>query len=79
MSSLKIFTNGLLKENPTFVLVLGACPTLAVTTAAFNGIGMGAATTFVLVFSNMIIAMLKRFIPDKVRIAAFILLEFSFL
>jgi Na+-translocating ferredoxin:NAD+ oxidoreductase subunit E len=78
MSSLKFFTNGLLKENPTFVLVLGTCPTLAVTTAAFNGIGMGAATTFVLVFSNMFIAMLKNFIPDKVRIAAFIVVIATF-
>ncbi|RPH28887.1 MAG: electron transport complex subunit E [Bacteroidales bacterium] len=78
MSSLKYFTNGLLKENPTFVLVLGTCPTLAVTTAAFNGIGMGAATTFVLVFSNMFIAMLKSYIPDKVRIAAFIVVIATF-
>jgi len=78
MSSLKHFTNGLFKENPTFVLVLGTCPTLAVTTAAFNGIGMGAATTFVLVFSNMFIAMLKNYIPDKVRIAAFIVVIATF-
>ena len=78
MSSLKYFTNGLLKENPTFVLVLGTCPTLAVTTAAFNGIGMGLATTFVLVFSNMSIAMLKNYIPDKVRIAAFIVIIATF-
>ncbi len=78
MSSLKHFTNGLLKENPTFVLVLGTCPTLAVTTAAFNGIGMGAATTFVLVFSNLFIAALKNFIPDKVRIAAFIVVIATF-
>ncbi len=78
MSSLKYFTNGLLKENPTFVLVLGTCPTLAVTTAAFNGIGMGLATTFVLVFSNMFIAMLKNYIPDKVRIAAFIVIIATF-
>jgi len=78
MSSLKFFTNGLLKENPTFVLVLGTCPTLAVTTAAFNGIGMGLATTFVLVFSNMFIALLKNYIPDKVRIAAFIVIIATF-
>lgn len=78
MSSLKFFTNGILKENPSFVLVLGTCPALAVTTAAFNGIGMGAATTFVLVFSNMIIASLKNFIPDKVRIAAFIVVIATF-
>ena len=78
MSNLKFFTNGLLKENPTFVLVLGTCPTLAVTTAAINGIGMGAATTFVLVFSNLLIAALKNYIPDKVRIAAFIVIIATF-
>lgn len=78
MSNLKYFTNGFIKENPTFVLVLGTCPTLAVTTAAMNGIGMGAATTFVLVFSNLLIAMLKNYIPDKVRIAAFILIIATF-
>lgn len=78
MSSLKHFTNGFIKENPTFVLVLGTCPTLAVTTAASNGIGMGAATTFVLVFSNLFIALLKNVIPDKVRIAAFILVIATF-
>ncbi len=78
MSNIKFLTNGFLKENPTFVLVLGTCPTLAVTTAAMNGIGMGAATTFVLVFSNMMIAALKNFIPDKVRIAAFILVIATF-
>jgi electron transport complex protein RnfE len=78
MGNLKYFTNGLLKENPTFVIVLGTCPTLAVTTAAINGLGMGAATTFVLVFSNMFIALLKNFIPDKVRIAAFIVVIATF-
>jgi Na+-translocating ferredoxin:NAD+ oxidoreductase subunit E len=78
MSNLRYFTNGFVKENPTFVLVLGTCPTLAVTTAAMNGIGMGAATTFVLVFSNLLIAALKNFIPDKVRIAAFILVIATF-
>lgn len=78
MSNLKYLTNGLLKENPTFVLVLGTCPTLAVTTAAINGIGMGAATTFVLVFSNLFISLLKNFIPDKVRIAAFIVIIATF-
>jgi electron transport complex protein RnfE len=78
MSNIKFLTNGFLKENPTFVLVLGTCQTLAVTTAAMNGIGMGAATTFVLVFSNMMIAALKNFIPDKVRIAAFILVIATF-
>ncbi|MBK6963416.1 MAG: electron transport complex subunit E [Bacteroidales bacterium] len=78
MSQLKYFTNGLFKENPSFVLVLGTCPTLAVTTAAINGIGMGAATTFVLVFSNLMIAALKDLIPNKVRIAAFIVIIATF-
>jgi len=75
---LKYFTNGLLKENPLFVLVLGTCPALAVTTAALNGVGMGAATTFVLVCSNLLIALLKNLIPNKVRIVAFILIIASF-
>lgn len=74
----KVFTNGLVKENPTFRLVLGTCPTLAVTTAAVNALGMGAATTFVLVGSNMVIAMLKNFIPDQVRIPSFIVIIASF-
>jgi electron transport complex protein RnfE len=78
MGNLKYLTNGLLKENPTFVIVLGTCPTLAITTAAINGIGMGAATTFVLVFSNLFISLLKNFIPDKVRIAAFIVIIATF-
>jgi len=78
MSNIKQFTKGLLKENPTFVLVLGTCPTLAVTTAAMNGIGMGLATTFVLVFSNLFVALLKNVIPDKVRIAAFIVVIATF-
>ena len=78
MSSLKYFTKGFFKENPTFVLVLGTCPTLAVTTAAMNGIGMGLATTFVLVFSNLFVALLKNVIPDKVRIAAFVVLIATF-
>lgn len=78
MSNLKYFTNGLLKENPLFVLVLGTCPALAVTTAAINGVGMGAATTFVLVCSNLLIALLKNLIPSKVRIVAFILIIASF-
>jgi Na+-translocating ferredoxin:NAD+ oxidoreductase subunit E len=78
MSNLKYLTNGLFKENPTLVLVLGTCPTLAVTTAATNGIGMGIATTFVLVFSNLFISLLKNFIPDKVRIAAFIVIIATF-
>ena len=70
--------NGLIKENPTFVLMLGMCPTLAVTTAAVNGLGMGLATTFVLVMSNMLISMLRRVIPDSVRMPAFIVVVASF-
>ena len=72
MKALKTFTNGLLKENPTFRLVLGTCPTLAVTTAAINGVGMGLATTAVLIGSNAVIAATRKVIPDKVRIPAFI-------
>ncbi|MBN2480239.1 MAG: electron transport complex subunit E [Bacteroidales bacterium] len=78
MSSLKYLTNGLIKENPIFVLVLGTCPALAVTTSAVNGLGMGAATLFVLLCSNVIISLIKNFIPDKVRIAAFIVIIASF-
>lgn len=78
MGNFKYLTNGLIRENPTFVIVLGTCPTLAITTAAINGIGMGAATTFVLVFSNLFISLLKNYIPDKVRIAAFILVIATF-
>ena len=66
------FTNGLIKENPTLRLVLGTCPTLAVTTAAINGIGMGLSATLVLVCSNLAISLLRNTIPDKVRIPAFI-------
>ncbi len=64
--------NGILKENPTFVLMLGMCPTLAVTTSATNGAGMGLTTTAVLMFSNMIISILRNFIPDRVRIPGYI-------
>jgi electron transport complex protein RnfE len=78
MSMIKYLTNGLIKENPIFVLVLGTCPALAVTTSATNGIGMGAATTFVLIFSNLLIAALKNVIPDKVRIPAFIVVIATF-
>ncbi len=70
--NLSYFTNGLLKENPTLRLVLGTCPTLAITTAAINGIGMGLAATAVLVCSNIAISLLRNIIPDKVRIPAFI-------
>ena len=65
-NALKTFTNGILKENPTFVLVLGMCPTLATTTSAINGMSMGLATLFVLVCSNIVISLLKNLIPDKV-------------
>ena len=68
----KTFTKGLLKENPTLRLVLGTCPTLAVTTMAVNGLGMGAAATVVLVFSNMLISLLRNVIPQKVRIPCYI-------
>jgi len=78
MQVVKEFTKGLWKEVPPFRLVLGLCPTLAVTTAAKNGIGMGLATTFVLVFSNFIISMLRNLIPSKVRIAAYIVVIASF-
>ncbi|MCQ2450041.1 MAG: electron transport complex subunit E [Clostridia bacterium] len=71
-NSLSYLTNGLLKENPVLRLVLGTCPTLAVTTAAINGIGMGLAATAVLVCSNVVISLLRNVIPDKVRIPAFI-------
>ncbi|MBR3144596.1 MAG: electron transport complex subunit E [Clostridia bacterium] len=70
--NLNVFTNGLLRENPVLRLVLGTCPTLAVTTAAKNGIGMGIAATIVLVCSNLVISLLRNVIPDKVRIPAFI-------
>ncbi len=70
--------NGLLKENPTFVLMLGMCPTLAVTTSAINGLGMGLTTMVVLALSNMFISMLRKIIPDKVRIPAFIVIIASF-
>jgi len=77
-NALKTFTNGLLKENPTFVLVLGMCPTLATTTSALNGMSMGLATMFVLVCSNVVISLLKNLIPDKVRIPAFIVVIATF-
>lgn len=70
--------NGLVWENPTFVLMLGMCPTLAITTAASNGVGMGLATTFVLVCSNLFISLLRNVIPDKVRIPSFIVIIASF-
>ena len=70
--------NGIIKENPTFVLTLGMCPTLAVTTSAMNGLGMGLSTTVVLALSNLMISALRKIIPDKVRIPAFIVIVASF-
>ena len=78
MSRWKTFTKGLIKENPILVLLLGCCPTLATTTSAINGMSMGLATTFVLIMSNLSISLLKNFIPDKVRIPAFIVVIASF-
>ena len=75
---LKVLTNGLVKENPTLRLLLGTCPTLAVTTAAINGVGMGVAATVVLICSNAVISLLRNVIPDKVRIPAFIVVISSF-
>lgn len=74
----KIFFNGIINENPTFRLVLGMCPTLAVTTAAQNGVGMGLAATFVLVASNIVISALRNFIPDKIRIPSFVVIIATF-
>ncbi|MBS7306545.1 MAG: electron transport complex subunit E [Eubacteriales bacterium] len=73
-----IFLNGIITENPTFRLVLGMCPTLAVTTAAINGVGMGLAATMVLIGSNVVISLLRNIIPDKVRIPCFIVVICSF-
>lgn len=78
MSKLSIVTRGIIKENPTFVLLLGMCPTLGTTTSAVNGMGMGLATMFVLMCSNVVISMLKNVIPGKVRIPAFIVVIASF-
>lgn len=76
--SLKALYNGIIKENPTFVLMLGMCPTLAVTVSGMNGLGMGLTTTVVLALSNVMISMLRKVIPDKVRIPAFIVIVASF-
>lgn len=72
------FTKGFIRENPVFVLLLGLCPTLGVTSSAFNGLGMGLATTFVLVCSNVVVALVSKQIPDKVRIPSFIVIIASF-
>ena len=76
--AMTILKNGILTENPIFRLMLGLCPTLAVTTEVFNGIGMGLATTFVLIGSNVVIALLRNFIPQKIRIPAFIVVIATF-
>ena len=78
MSNMQNFTKGFFKENAVFVQLLGMCPTLGVTTTAINGLGMGLATTFVLLMSNVVISLVKGFIPDKVRIPAYIVIIASF-
>ncbi|MCD8203172.1 MAG: electron transport complex subunit E [Prevotella sp.] len=78
MNYIKILNNGIIKENPTFVLLLGMCPTLATTTSAINGMSMGLATMFVLICSNIVISLIKNLTPDKVRIPVFIVVIASF-
>jgi Na+-translocating ferredoxin:NAD+ oxidoreductase subunit E len=78
MNQMKNFTKGFIRENPILVLLLGTCPTLAVTTSAINGMGMGLATTFVLVGSNVVVSAVKNSVPNKVRIPAFVVIIASF-
>ena len=78
MGKLNLITKGLIKENPTFVLLLGMCPTLATTTSAINGMSMGLATLFVLVLSNMAISLIAPYIPDKVRIPSCVVVIATF-
>jgi electron transport complex protein RnfE len=78
MNQWKNFSKGFIKENAVFALFLGLCPTLGVTTSAINGLGMGLATTFVLVMSNLVVSLVKNMIPDKVRIPAFIVIIATF-
>ena len=78
MSKLNILTKGVFKENPVFVLMLGMCPTLGTTTSAINGLGMGLATTFVLMLSNVVISAIAGFVPAKVRIPSFIVVIAAF-
>ena len=78
MSNLKVLMNGIIKENPTFVLLLGMCPTLGTTSSAINGMGMGLATLFVLICSNVVISSIKNLVPDMVRIPIFIVVIASF-
>ena len=77
-SNLSIFLNGFIKENPILVLILGTCPTLATTSSAANGLGMGLATTFVLLGSNVVISLIKSLVPDKVRIPAYVVVIATF-
>lgn len=78
MNNIKILTNGIIKENPVFVLLLGMCPTLGTTTSAINGMSMGLATMFVLICSNVVVSLIKSLTPDKVRIPVFIVIIASF-
>ena len=78
MNNFKVMMNGIIKENPTFVLLLGMCPTLGTTSSAINGMGMGLATMFVLICSNVVISLIKKLIPDMVRIPSFIVVIASF-
>ncbi|MDR1755172.1 MAG: electron transport complex subunit E, partial [Eubacterium sp.] len=78
MSGFKNFTKGFIKENPVFVMLLGMCPSLAITTMAVNGLGMGLATAFVLVCSNLVISLLRKVIPDQVRLPCYIVIIAGF-
>lgn len=78
MSLAKIFKNGLIDENPTFVQVIGMCPTLAVTTSAINGLGMGLSTALVLLCANVFISLMRKMVPDKIRIPAFVVVIATF-
>ncbi len=78
MKLAKIFKNGLIDENPTFVQIIGMCPTLAVTTSAINGLGMGLSTTVVLICSNIAISLMRKIVPDKIRIPAFVVVIATF-
>lgn len=78
MNNFKVLMNGIVKENPTFVLLLGMCPTLGTTSSAINGMGMGLATMFVLICSNVVISLIKNLVPDMVRIPIFVVVIASF-
>ena len=77
-NNLKVLTNGIITENPTFIQLLGMCPTLAVTTSLINALGMGLSATFVLVFSNLVISLLRKCLPNKIRIASYIVVIAAF-